>query len=265
MKCFVIQPFDGAVFDKRFEETFDPAIKAAGLEPYRVDRDPGASIPIDAIERGISSARVCFAEISLDNPNVWFELGYAISQRKEICIVCESGRKKFPFDIQHRKIITYDSGTMSDFQKLETQITERLAAIIAKQDQLENLNEQPLREDAGLSHHEVMTLCAIAENMYGTDDTTAIGTLIADMERLGYNRLAVNIGLKRLLIKGMIFSRQLDDRDGDPYAAYSLENSGWDWIFAHQQELNLKAIPQRKRSSNTTYFSRSGTEDEIPF
>src|SRR5438105_5362477 len=139
MKCFVIQPFDGAIFDKRFEEIFDPAIRAAGLEPYRVDRDPSASIPIDAIERGISNARVCFAEISLDNPNVWFELGYAISQRKEICLVCEEGRKKFPFDIQHRKIISYASGTMSDFQKLGSQVTERLIAIVAKQDQLDNL------------------------------------------------------------------------------------------------------------------------------
>ncbi len=136
---------------------------------------------------------------------------------------------------------------------------------MTKQDQLENLNEQPLREDTGLSHHEVMTLCAIAENMYGTDDVTGIGTLIADMERLGYNRLAVNIGLKRLLTKGMIVFRQLDDRDGDPYTAYSLENSGWDWIFAHQQELNLKAAPQRKGKSNITSFSRDETDDGIPF
>ena len=263
MKCFVIQPFDGALFDKRFEEIFDPAIKAAGLEPYRVDRDPSASIPIDAIERGISSARVCFAEISLDNPNVWFELGYAIAQRKEICMVCEGERKKFPFDIQHRKIITYDSGTVSDFQKLAAKITDRLSAVLAKEDKLENLSEQPLREDAGLSHHEVMTLCTIAENMYGTDDTAPIGTLIGDMERLGYNRLAVNIGLKRLLTKSMISSIQMNDRDGDPYTSYSLENSGWEWIFAHQQDLNLKA-PKKKRNMAQS-FDRSELDDEIPF
>lgn len=264
MKCFVIQPFDGALFDKRFEETFDPAIKAAGLEPYRVDRDPSASIPIDAIERGISNAHVCFAEISLDNPNVWFELGYAIAQHKEICIVCESAREEFPFDIQHRKIISYSSGTMSDFQKLANRITERLKAIVAKQEQLENLNEQPLREDVGLSHHEVMTLCTIVENMYGADDNTAIGALIADMDRLGYNRLAVNIGLKRLLTKGMISSCQMSDRDGDPYAAYSLEDSGWTWIFAHQQELNLKASPKRSREVRSTH-SHVELDDDIPF
>jgi hypothetical protein len=261
MRCFVIQPFDGDIFDKRFKEVFDPAIKTAGLEPYRVDLDPGASIPIDAIERGISAAEVCFVDASLDNPNVWFEMGYAISQHKELCIVCEKKRVKFPFDIQHRKIIGYDSNTPSDFDRLGTQITERLQAILTKRTQLDKLDAQPINDDAGLSHHEVVNLCTIAENMYGTEDSTSIGTLISDMDRLGYNKLAVNIGLKKLLTRGMISSHQLTDREGDPYTVYSLENSAWDWLFVHQSELNLKA-PERKRKAS---FDRSQMDDEIPF
>jgi len=68
--CFVIQPFDGDTFDKRFDEIFAPAIRDAGLEPYRVDRDPDVEVPIDAIETGIQSATVCLADITTDNPNV---------------------------------------------------------------------------------------------------------------------------------------------------------------------------------------------------
>jgi len=49
--CFVIQPFDsGGVFDKRYADVFEPAIKAAGLEPYRIDRDYNTVIPIEDIE-----------------------------------------------------------------------------------------------------------------------------------------------------------------------------------------------------------------------
>ncbi len=33
--CFVIQPFDRDKFDKRFDDVFEPAIRSAGLEPYR--------------------------------------------------------------------------------------------------------------------------------------------------------------------------------------------------------------------------------------
>jgi len=48
--CFVMQPFDGGKFDKRFDEIFKPAIEAAGIEPYRTDKDPSVSIPIDEEE-----------------------------------------------------------------------------------------------------------------------------------------------------------------------------------------------------------------------
>lgn len=128
--CFVIQPFDGGRFDKRYTDTFQPAIKAAGLDPYRVNRDPSVSIPINEIEQGIRGAAVCFAEITLDNPNVWFELGYAIAAEKEICMICSKERQdKFPFDIQHRHIILYGMDSLSDFGALGTKITARLKAM----------------------------------------------------------------------------------------------------------------------------------------
>ena len=58
---------------------YQPAIKAAGLEAYRVDRDPGVEVPIEAIEDGIRTATVCLADITTDNPNVWYELGFAFA------------------------------------------------------------------------------------------------------------------------------------------------------------------------------------------
>jgi len=52
-KCFVIQPFDSDRFDKRFNETYAPAIEEAGLKPYRVDKDTSVIIPIDEIHNEI--------------------------------------------------------------------------------------------------------------------------------------------------------------------------------------------------------------------
>ena len=70
VSCFVIQPFDGGVYDRRFDETYAPAIQEVGLTPYRVDRDPGAVIPISQIEDSIRNAAVCLAEISEDNETI---------------------------------------------------------------------------------------------------------------------------------------------------------------------------------------------------
>lgn len=76
-KCFVIQPFDNDMYDERYDSVFAPAIMQAELEPYRVDRDPSVGVPIQEIEKGIRNSELCFAEISTDNPNVWYELGFA--------------------------------------------------------------------------------------------------------------------------------------------------------------------------------------------
>ncbi len=103
--CFVIQPFDGGTYDKRFKDVYQPAIKAAGYEPYRVDQDASVPVPIESIENGIRSAVVCLADITLDNPNVWYELGFAFASGKPVVMICnmaERVTKKFPFDIQHK-------------------------------------------------------------------------------------------------------------------------------------------------------------------
>jgi hypothetical protein len=99
-RCFVIQPFDKGPFDRRYEDVLSPAIKNADLEPYRVDQDPSVSIPIDSIEIGIQGSNVCLADITLDNPNVWFEVGYAIAANKEV-VFSEDRKTPFPFDVQH--------------------------------------------------------------------------------------------------------------------------------------------------------------------
>lgn len=54
-RCFVIQPFDNGEFDKRYDDILAPAIQKAGIEPYRVDRDPAALIPIETIEQTIKN------------------------------------------------------------------------------------------------------------------------------------------------------------------------------------------------------------------
>jgi len=124
---------------------FKPAIEEAGFEPYRVDEDPGVEVPIEDIERGIREAAVCFAEITTDNPNVWYELGYARASLKPVVMVSER-RQKFPFDVQHRSIIIYDTGSSSDFDTLKTKIIAKLKAIAKTkpvEDDLPKANPKP--------------------------------------------------------------------------------------------------------------------------
>ena len=169
--CFVIQPFDEDVYDERYKDVFAPAIEKAGLEPYRVDRDPGVGIPIESIESGIRNAQLCFAEITTDNPNVWFELGYAIAAAKEVVLVCSEERTKhFPFDVQHRTIIKYRTGAPQHFTDLRDKMTARITAILKKQEEIElaaattTTTPSPVKDREGLSQQEVVALVTIAQN-----------------------------------------------------------------------------------------------------
>src|SRR5258705_7693186 len=138
--CFVIQPFDNGAFDARYADVFKPAIEAADLGAYRVDEDPKVEVPIDAIEEKIRSSAICLADITLDNPNVWYELGYARAAGRKIVMVCSEARQgKYPFDIQHRTVIRYAAGAPRDFEKLKTDITQRLKSYLEASEVLENL------------------------------------------------------------------------------------------------------------------------------
>lgn len=254
----MVQPFDGGKYDKRFEDIFRPAVLKAGLEPYRVDRDHGASIPIEDIEKGIRDAAAVFVDITADNPNVWFELGYAIAAGKDLCLVCENERPKFPFDIQHRKVIKYTAESTSDFAELEKAITSRIQAVLQQQEGRANI--QALTVDvptAGLSEFELATLASAAGEANGTGGIVAFYTVEQAMSKAGFNKIACNVGLRGLLAKQMITSDKYGDEDGHEYTGYIIVERGWDWLANNADKLNMKKA--RKGG-----FDRK-LDDEIPF
>lgn len=257
--CFIIQPFDNGPFDKRYEDVFVPAIRAADLEPYRVDRDPGAVIPIEQIEEGIRRADACLADISTNNPNVWFELGYAIAAGKPVILVCEhQENRRFPFDVQHRAVIIYKTESARDFDTLGTSITQRLKAAIAKEDAIERVAESArIAEVEGLNQHEIVALVTIGANLAEPEDTVPAYLVRQDMERAGYTRIAVTLALTALLRKGMIQISPARDERGEPYTAYSLNEKGMEWLLENQNMFVLKR--ERKQPKQIE------EDDDIPF
>lgn len=261
-KCFVAQPFDNGEFDRRFEQVYEPAIRAAGLEPYRVDRDPGASVVIDTIVSQIQSCSALFADISVDNPNVWFELGLAIAFQQEVCIVCAERRERFPFDIQHRKIIRYKTDAPDDFSKLQQNITDRLKAIIETRNTIESIEEkinQTTEPAPGLSDLEVLCIGVLAGQAKPSDDAPSVSMLYSEMERAGYLPIATSVALRRLGRRGFVAESVVeDDMHNDRYNAVQITADGWQWIEDNLERFTLKV---KRRPA------RRGAEmdDEIPF
>lgn len=258
--CFVIQPFDSGKYDKRFEDVYEPAIRAAGLEPYRVDRDLRVEIAIDAIEDGIRNAAVCLADISADSPNVWYELGFAFASNRPVVMVCSDERagRKYPFDIQHRVIIPYAADAPRDFDKLQTSITERIRALLDKGEVLRQFAEtEQVAPVAGVSQPELFVLAALAGSTYPTDSSNALYRLQKEVERAGLTPVGFSLGVRRLKKKRFVETFTDTDQDG-AYDAVRMTDEGWEWMDRNESKFLIRREKQKAKNVDDS-------DDDIPF
>lgn len=208
-RCFVIQPFDNGPFDKRYDDVIYPAISDAGLEAYRVDRDPSVTVPIDDIENGIQNSSAVVADISLDNPNIWYEVGFARAADKPLVMICSVKRERFPFDIQHRSIIRYSTDSVSDFELLRKEIAKRLKAVVSKYRERVN-NEIRKSKLLELASHILRTpgydLSVLEQMLQSVQDFSKV-----DSEAIGRPRLitaaTIDGALDRAIRSGLVYRK----------------------------------------------------------
>ena len=114
-RAFVIMPFgekkapDGSTidFDAVYRELFAPAIAAAGLLPHRADADRrGGSIHLDMFQ-DLLLAEFVVADLTLDNPNVWYEIGVRHALRAAGTVLTYARRDRLPFDIAGQRMQRY--------------------------------------------------------------------------------------------------------------------------------------------------------------
>ncbi|TKJ34655.1 MAG: hypothetical protein CEE38_17445 [Planctomycetes bacterium B3_Pla] len=255
--CFVIQPFRNP-FNKRYDDVFKDAITNAGLRPYRVDKDPAVSVPIRDIEVGIKNAAICFADITTDDPNVWFELGYALAISKDVCLVCSSERKeKYPFDVQHRFIIPYSVESSSDFEELSRRITEKLIALLKAEKNLFELPplETGVKASGEMQPHEQAVIISIMKDFYDSDSKSGY-LLKQDLAKAGFNELAASLAIASLLKKEMLLVADETDYQGNEYRAFKLTEKAIRWINENQSRFELKIAYKLKEPTS---------DDDIPF
>jgi hypothetical protein len=260
--CFVMQPFDKGKYDKRYEGVFKPAILAAGLEPYRVDQDESVEMPIKAIEDGIRNATICLAEISEDNANVWFELGYALALGRPVVMVCSNERAKFPFDIAHRLIIVYKSEGPGDFDDLKAQITKRIQARLDDKELLTQVAEaQLVSEVKGISNPEVMLIASIVAESSKPGGIAELWSVRQVAERSGLTTIAFQLGLRRLLQREFVEEAPFNGEEGT-YEGVLLTEAAWDWIDQNESLFKLKKPVSTRGHQRNVAFDFE--DDDVP-
>lgn len=237
--CFVIQPFDRGKFDKRYKDAFEPGLAKAGFEAYRVDQDPGTDVVIAAIEEGIRRAAICLADVTTNNPNVWYELGYAYAAGKPVILTCCDEREgSLPFDIQHRNVTLYKSESTSDFDQLKRAISARARALLDRVAQKQMTDSDPIAPQDGLAQREIYLLGLAAGETAAPDGRVSTWILGSNAKSGGLTTVAFGLAFRGLIRRAFIKTERVEDHDGEYDGAY-VTDEGWRWIEEHEHLFSL--------------------------
>src|SRR5512134_3092300 len=96
LHAFVIMPYgtkEGIDFDAVYEELIRPALESERFQVYRADDEIIAgNIRTDMFQE-LLLADLVVADLSIDNPNVWYELGVRHALRaRGVIQICSTAR-----------------------------------------------------------------------------------------------------------------------------------------------------------------------------
>ncbi len=138
--AFVAMPFgrkpgpDGVEvdYDLVYTKLIAPAIDAAGLTAFRADQElAGGSILSDMFEE-LLIADLVVADLSIPNPNVWYEVGVRHALRSRGVVLLFGGKAPSAFDLYTDRKLRYSlAGDGPDAQTLQADIAALTAMIKA--------------------------------------------------------------------------------------------------------------------------------------
>ncbi len=270
--CFVAQPFKDP-FQSRFYEDIKPAIEAAGLVAYKVDDDLSADKLIDDIHAGIRAATVVLVDITEDNPNVWYELGFSQALDKHLVMIsCSNDRgadRPYPFDVRGRKIVNYTTGKRSAHDKLQKDITERIMALLVKEETTlrppaQAVSAPPPAEATpnGLATMDPRTRAAFVA-IVGLSTGPADGVTPEQMVKVmpEYSLADVNIAVRVLVRRGLV-ERGQEEGEWGKYLVVRLSDAGEDFVFENHIHFAAKPPPPPRPQP---LFVPVPDDDDIPF
>lgn len=126
--AFIVSQFGGD-YDTLYVDVIKPICERLNYDPIRGDEMATNSMILDDIISSIKNSAVVIADISPDNPNVFYEIGYAHAINKPTILLCEkSCRSKLPFDVSGFRTIFYDN-SIGGKKKVEVRLQEHLQAL----------------------------------------------------------------------------------------------------------------------------------------
>ncbi len=124
--AFVVMQFSPPEYEELFNDVITPVCDQMGLEAFRASQTNAPGLVIGDIQRQIRESRVVIAEITPNNANVYYEVGYADAIGKPVILIADGGKLgQLPFDVRAFRTIFYEN-TIGGKMKVEKTLTEFL-------------------------------------------------------------------------------------------------------------------------------------------
>lgn len=107
-KAFVVMQFTEE-YNDLYKEVIKPVSENFGFECERADEAHTTNPILQDIIQSLKESSVIIADITPNNPNVFYELGYAHAINKPTILLCDRKREKLPFDISGFRTLFYDN------------------------------------------------------------------------------------------------------------------------------------------------------------
>jgi hypothetical protein len=130
-ECFVVMPFgkkplpDGRTydFDKVYRVIIQRAVQEAGMKALRADETVGSRLIHSDMFKDLRDRAVVLADLSLENPNVFYELGIRhVMAPSGTVLMCRKGTE-LPFDVRLSRVVFYKfHGDDLDWEEVEETI-----------------------------------------------------------------------------------------------------------------------------------------------
>lgn len=125
--CFVVMQFTDE-FNALYREVIKPTCEAFGYKVIRADDTYTSGLIINDITKSIQEASVVIADITPNNPNVFYEVGYSHGIGKATILLSDKKRERLPFDVSGFRTLFYDN-TIAGKSEVEERLKKHLENI----------------------------------------------------------------------------------------------------------------------------------------
>ncbi|UVT14920.1 MAG: DUF4071 domain-containing protein [Nitrospira sp.] len=94
-------------FNRVYAELIKPALESAGLEVFRADEEQRAGGILPDMFQELLIADLVVADLTIDNPNVWYELGVRHALRARGVVLISGGQVPTAFDLYTDRKLRY--------------------------------------------------------------------------------------------------------------------------------------------------------------